>query len=809
MADLRIVDAPVLLQESITDDVKMPTGGLGNFSVRLGDILWYVITKEQLANKSYVDLSSKGVKDSLDEHIADKANPHNVTKAQVGLGNVDNTADTDKPVSNATKSAIITATTDMATKVYVNSKDGDLSALLTTDKTSLVKAINEVVSVKANKDDVALSISNLTNNKADKSTTLEGYGITDAYTKSEIDTNYGGVKTLYDKNVAAGAGANGWTTDSVVEDGLTQKLINAAQKLKNSEAPSIADYGAIGDGKMHTVQEWCIAGAVHYKKYENLSDIQADYPHVTALTDSIDWAATQKALNVRASTGGGKVKATAGHYMFKPVNNSPALSIPDRVTLVGNLDETIFEMITDSNDDPDTSVNWDFLQFSGSENSGGGAQQLRLRQTGGRRNNCAVIAVRNGAKRKKIIFNIIESAIGSGVILEGSISNPMQLRCKVTNNDIANTGRHGTYVIGATHNTVRDNQYDNTGLESVALRMCTDNDILDNDFFAGDNAVHAIALAAPPSGQRYSYKRLKIKGNRVFGYKGAGFYGQGVGCSLYDSDISNNTINLLDDGSVTAHAMMIYRATDCKFNNNIIYGGRNRAIMMYGCKRNEITGNNIKNVNSAGNAVGCIVLVDYTDIDGKTFSTGNTLSRNVIVDDRDSPKHVYGIQCLSGSNNNTFSKNTIEGNTSTKIVSADGLDKQKIGVVVEKFQWYTPTALAAGGVGGATTALTQIPVVGNTYVSVVNTAAYLKQLRLTTRQIATGGTITANLYKNGGFLFSVVLNGDGAKTTTATQFTENQIDLVVGDALSISIKADNLTSGQSSIDCTVHAVTAI
>ena len=106
MADLRIVDAPVLLQESITDDVKMPTGGLGNFSVRLGDILWYVITKEQLANKSYVDLSSKGVKDKLDAHVADEANPHKVTKAQVGLGNVDNTADIDKPVSNAAKAYI-------------------------------------------------------------------------------------------------------------------------------------------------------------------------------------------------------------------------------------------------------------------------------------------------------------------------------------------------------------------------------------------------------------------------------------------------------------------------------------------------------------------------------------------------------------------------------------------------------------------------------------------------------------------------------------------------------------------------------
>ena len=237
MTDLRIVDAPVLLQESITDDVKMPTGGLGNFSVRLGDILWYVITKEQLANKNYVDLSSKNVKDSLDEHIADKNNSHQVTKAQVGLGSVDNTADIDKPVSNATKSAIITATTDMATKAYVNQKD---------------------------------------NLKADKATTLSGYGITDAYTKDEtysrveinstltlksdvayVDGKDGdlttlkttdktnlvkavneihdvtkGVVALYDRNVEAGAGANGWTAELIVDGDKTQKQINNFFKSK-------------------------------------------------------------------------------------------------------------------------------------------------------------------------------------------------------------------------------------------------------------------------------------------------------------------------------------------------------------------------------------------------------------------------------------------------------------------------------------------------------------------------------------------------------------------------------------------------
>lgn len=39
-------------------------------------------------------------------HVADFNNPHNVTKDQVGLGNVDNTADLQKPISNATQAAL-------------------------------------------------------------------------------------------------------------------------------------------------------------------------------------------------------------------------------------------------------------------------------------------------------------------------------------------------------------------------------------------------------------------------------------------------------------------------------------------------------------------------------------------------------------------------------------------------------------------------------------------------------------------------------------------------------------------------------
>lgn len=54
------------------------------------------------------------VQDNLDDHISDKNNPHNVTKADVELGNVDNTSDADKPVSTAQAQAILEVQTNLS-----------------------------------------------------------------------------------------------------------------------------------------------------------------------------------------------------------------------------------------------------------------------------------------------------------------------------------------------------------------------------------------------------------------------------------------------------------------------------------------------------------------------------------------------------------------------------------------------------------------------------------------------------------------------------------------------------------------------
>ena len=51
-------------------------------------------------------LGINSVQSNLNTHILDKNNPHQVTKTQVGLSNVDNTSDIDKPISTAVQSAL-------------------------------------------------------------------------------------------------------------------------------------------------------------------------------------------------------------------------------------------------------------------------------------------------------------------------------------------------------------------------------------------------------------------------------------------------------------------------------------------------------------------------------------------------------------------------------------------------------------------------------------------------------------------------------------------------------------------------------
>ena len=57
----------------------------------------------ETSSTAYSGDKGKATTDRVNTHVANTTNPHNVTKAQVGLGNVDNTADIDKPISTAVR----------------------------------------------------------------------------------------------------------------------------------------------------------------------------------------------------------------------------------------------------------------------------------------------------------------------------------------------------------------------------------------------------------------------------------------------------------------------------------------------------------------------------------------------------------------------------------------------------------------------------------------------------------------------------------------------------------------------------------
>lgn len=87
---------------------KLNSGLNGDITNALNEAKAYTDAAKTALEKLIQD-SDKVIKESLDAHIGNKSNPHHVTKAQIGLGNVQNLAPADMPVSTAQAAAIADA----------------------------------------------------------------------------------------------------------------------------------------------------------------------------------------------------------------------------------------------------------------------------------------------------------------------------------------------------------------------------------------------------------------------------------------------------------------------------------------------------------------------------------------------------------------------------------------------------------------------------------------------------------------------------------------------------------------------------
>ena len=94
---------------------KLNSGLNGDITKALNEAKAYTDAAKTALNKLITDeaaarqAADKVIQDNLNAHIGNTSNPHKVTKAQVGLGNVQNLAPADMPVSTAQATAIANA----------------------------------------------------------------------------------------------------------------------------------------------------------------------------------------------------------------------------------------------------------------------------------------------------------------------------------------------------------------------------------------------------------------------------------------------------------------------------------------------------------------------------------------------------------------------------------------------------------------------------------------------------------------------------------------------------------------------------
>lgn len=177
-----------------------------------------------LKSQAEINTTINNVQNNLTTHINNKANPHQVTKEQVGLSNVDNTSDANKPISTATQNALnnkFSATEGNTLKQIVN----DMPDLVVTGG-----------SLKHNSDSVSLHLTqqNLKNPDDAGSFLLKFNSVTDSTAgiilpsdKSKIDkiiTNGDGTKYLADNGqykTVQGGSADIEAIKKYVDDSVT------------------------------------------------------------------------------------------------------------------------------------------------------------------------------------------------------------------------------------------------------------------------------------------------------------------------------------------------------------------------------------------------------------------------------------------------------------------------------------------------------------------------------------------------------------------------------------------------------------
>lgn len=287
---------------------------------------------------------AKGITDLI-SHLANKSNPHEVTKAQIGLGSVDNTADKSKPVSTPQQDAIDAAMAQA--NAYTLQKIADLI----NGAPESMDTLKEVADAIAANEDVMDALNAAIGTKAAQ-VELDGHtGNSTIHITNTERTNWDGAanakhghanKALLDTytqteaNLKSAVDIKHTHGNKAVIDGITSALVSAWNGAVNMQHTH-SNKAVIDKITQAMLDTWDTvsskAAAVHTHVKADITDFPASLKNPTALTLKLNGTAAAtydgsaaKEVNV---TPAGIGAATASHtHSYLPLTGG---------TMTGNL----------------------------------------------------------------------------------------------------------------------------------------------------------------------------------------------------------------------------------------------------------------------------------------------------------------------------------------------------------------------------------------------------------------------------------------------------------------------------------------